>query len=310
VRADAPVTAAPEKSARLLSLAAAMLQYQGAAGGEMGGRAGYQGAQFLQAVPASYQRPPRFETEVSPLQVRVAWGDIRGIADDQVEAHSPQGGVPVPPPQPQVSPARAPAVGRRDPQGAGANVRRQHLGGGALAGQRYGDRAAARAEVGDPRGRARGDQLQRRPYYFFGLGTGDQRMRVDPQRQRPEFPQAGKVGDGPAQGAPGQQRPEPPRRRRRHRHLRVRVQSRPARGQDAGQQQFRLQPGAPVGPQYARRGEEQRAHGGGMVPRRHCALSAAALSAWAWYSLISGSITASILPSSTSPSWCRVSWMR
>ena len=163
----------------------------------------------LHPVVAAEQRAARLEVaDVAVDGVELRGGDVRGVADDQVEA-----------PVERVSPGAfnergldAEPLGVRpgDIQRGPAHIGRDHLDARHLRGERDRDAPAPGAEVGDAHRRAvaRTQHRERPLDERLRLRPRDEHVAVDAERPPVELPRAGDVGHRLALPAPAHQLPD------------------------------------------------------------------------------------------------------
>ena len=173
-------------------LVPAVFQQQPAARGQMARGLGDDLADVLQAVGAAGQGLQGFMRQGA--QVRVAFGHIRRVGDDQIEGaghrihpvalHKVHGQV------------QTLGVGAGHGQGVGARVHGGHGASGALMLQGQGHGPAARAQVQHALRAALGQQFQGPFHQRLGVGTRVEHTGVHLQAQAKEFLEAGDVGDG------------------------------------------------------------------------------------------------------------------
>lgn len=177
------------------ALVEAVFEQQPTAGVQM--RRGLRGdvAQGVEPVAAAGQGVGRFEAQVAALQMRVAVCDVGWIAGDQVELFAFERCEPVAVTKGDIAQSEALRVGLGDPQCIVTGIGGDHAGLWSLAGQCQGNRAAARAQIGDAGMAGRREMFKGGFDQQFGFRARDQGGRGDVQIQGPESGAPQNVGD-------------------------------------------------------------------------------------------------------------------
>jgi hypothetical protein len=207
--ADGVVSESPQQFRQGFGLVVAVLENQSPVGFQSGaGIAGY-GFQGIQSEFSAFQRQLGLEAHIPLSEMRILVGDIRGIADDEVE--NPVFGYLLEPVAQQEADIADPmaggiALGGRD--GRFAEIDRGYPGEGSFGGQGDGNDPAAGAEVQDLDGARFGKKIQCEFDQQFGLRAGDEDAGANLENPRPEFLFAGEISDRHAGCPPLDRMPE------------------------------------------------------------------------------------------------------
>jgi len=150
-------------------------------------------AQIVETIDAGDQRTGRLEAHIALGQVRIGAGDIRRVANDQLEALTLQRTEPMTAQHGGVVQVQALAIALGQRDGFLHAIHGGDLPRRALAGQGQGNCAAAGAQVEHP-GRGDRQQLQRGLYQQLGVRARDQGVRCDFQVELPETLLAQNIG--------------------------------------------------------------------------------------------------------------------